>query len=62
MARRVGDPPEHAVVLCVDEKTQIQGLDRMQPILRCCPASPNAGPMTDADVPKHFDVHVVVDN
>jgi len=27
------NPPEHAVVLCVDEKTQIQALDRTQPLL-----------------------------
>jgi transposase len=27
------DPPEKAVVLCVDEKTQVQALDRTQPIL-----------------------------
>ncbi len=27
------NPPEHAVVLCVDEKSQIQALDRSQPIL-----------------------------
>jgi transposase len=26
-------PPEHVVVLCVDEKSQIQALDRTQPIL-----------------------------
>lgn len=26
-------PPEHAVVLCVDEKSQIQTLDRTQPLL-----------------------------
>ena len=25
------DPPERAVVLCVDEKSQIQALDRTQP-------------------------------
>jgi len=25
------DPPERAVVLCVDEKTQIQALNRTQP-------------------------------
>ena len=25
------NPPEHAIVLCVDEKTQIQALDRTQP-------------------------------
>jgi transposase len=27
------DPPENAVVLCVDEKTQVQALDRTQPLL-----------------------------
>ncbi|MDP9300128.1 MAG: IS630 family transposase [Actinomycetota bacterium] len=27
------NPPEHAVVLCIDEKSQIQALDRTQPIL-----------------------------
>jgi transposase len=27
------DPPENAIVLCVDEKTQIQALERSQPIL-----------------------------
>ncbi len=26
-------PPEHAVVVCVDEKTQVQALDRTQPML-----------------------------
>jgi hypothetical protein len=26
-------PPQHAVVLCVDEKSQIQALDRSQPML-----------------------------
>lgn len=26
-------PPEHAIVLCVDEKSQIQALDRSQPLL-----------------------------
>jgi len=26
-------PPEHAMVLCVDEKTQVQALDRTQPLL-----------------------------
>lgn len=27
------DPPENGLVLCVDEKTQIQALDRTQPVL-----------------------------
>ena len=26
-------PPAHAVVLCVDEKSQVQALDRTQPLL-----------------------------
>src|SRR6266699_3036336 len=31
------DPPERAVVLCVDEKSQIQALDRSQPVLPMMP-------------------------
>jgi len=31
------NPPTHAVVLCVDEKTQIQALSRTQPLLPCGP-------------------------
>lgn len=27
------NPPDHALILCVDEKTQIQALDRTQPLL-----------------------------
>jgi len=27
------NPPEHAVVLCVDEKSQIQALDRTVPLV-----------------------------
>ena len=27
------NPPERAVVLCVDEKTQVQALDRTQPVI-----------------------------
>jgi transposase len=34
------DPPEHALVLCVDEKSQIQALDRSQPILPMGPGTP----------------------
>jgi transposase len=33
-------PPEHAVVLCVDEKSQIQALDRSQPVLPMRPGQP----------------------
>jgi transposase len=34
------DPPDGALVLCVDEKTQIQALDRTQPILPIRPGLP----------------------
>jgi transposase len=34
------DPPERALVLCVDEKSQIQALDRSQPILPLLPGTP----------------------
>ncbi|MFJ9762153.1 IS630 family transposase [Streptomyces sp. NPDC101149] len=33
-------PPEKAVVLCVDEKAQIQALDRSQPVLPMMPGMP----------------------
>jgi transposase len=33
-------PPQHAVVLCVDEKSQIQALDRSQPMLPMRPGQP----------------------
>jgi transposase len=34
------DPPERAVVLCVDEKSQIQALDRSAPMLPLLPGTP----------------------
>jgi transposase len=34
------DPPEKAVVLCTDEKSQIQALDRSQPVLPMMPGMP----------------------
>jgi transposase len=33
-------PPDHAVVLCVDEKSQIQALERLQPLLPRRPGQP----------------------
>ena len=35
-------PPEHALVLCVDEKSQIQALDRSQPVLPMRPGQIDA--------------------
>ena len=40
------NPPERAVVLCVDEKSQIQALDRTAPILPMLPGTPSAPPTT----------------
>src|SRR5256714_8576718 len=34
------NPPERGVVLCVDEKSQIQALDRSQPVLPMMPGMP----------------------
>jgi transposase len=34
------DPPERALVLCVDEKTQIQALNRTQPVFPMLPGAP----------------------
>jgi transposase len=33
-------PPEHAIVLCVDEKSQVQALNRSQPLLPMLPGRP----------------------
>jgi hypothetical protein len=33
------NPPDHAMVLCIDEKSQIQALNRTQPLLPMRPAS-----------------------
>ena len=40
------DPPERALVLCVDEKRQIQALDRLAPVLPMMPECRNAAPTT----------------
>jgi hypothetical protein len=34
------NPPERALVLCVDEKTQIQPLDRTAPVFAMLPRTP----------------------
>jgi hypothetical protein len=31
------NPPQHAAVFCVDEKTAIQALDRLDPVLPLSP-------------------------
>jgi hypothetical protein len=37
------NPPERALVLCVDEKTQIQALNRTQPVFPMLPGAPARG-------------------
>jgi len=44
------NPPEHAVVLCVDEKSQIQALDRSQPLL---PLRPGQAERRTHDYKRH---------
>jgi transposase len=44
------DPPEKAAVLCVDEKTQVQALDRTQPIL---PMRPGVSERRSHDYRRH---------
>ena len=47
------DPPERAMVLCVDEKTQIQALNRTAPVFPMLPGTPARA--THDDVPaRHF--------
>jgi transposase len=43
-------PPEHALVLCVDEKSQIQALDRTQPLL---PLRPGQAERRTHDYKRH---------
>ena len=40
------NPPEKAVVLCVDEKSGMQALDRSQPVLPMMPGMPDAAATT----------------
>ncbi len=44
------DPPEHAMVLCIDEKSRIQALDRTQPLL---PMRPGQGERRTHDYRRH---------
>ncbi len=43
-------PPQHAIVLCVDEKSQIQALDRTQPLL---PMRPGQAARRSHDYKRH---------
>ena len=69
------NPPEKAVVLCVDEKSQIQALDRTQPLLPLRPGLPERCThdyravefrkflaVIDKAMPPDVEVHLVLDN
>src|SRR5512135_1074417 len=72
------NPPENALVLAVDEKSQMQALDRTAPILPVMPTTPARMThdyprhrhqeflrflkLIDAAVPKDLDLHLVLDN
>ena len=43
------NPPDRALVLCVDEKSQIQALDRTQPLLPMRPGQPSS----QSRLPRH---------
>lgn len=47
------DPPERAVVFCVDEKSQIQALDRSQPVLPMMPGMPGMPERRTHDYVRH---------
>jgi transposase len=47
------DPPERALVLCVDEKSQIQALDRSQPMLPMLPMLPGTPERRTHDYLRH---------
>ena len=44
------DPPEKALVICVDEKSQIQALDRTRPLLPMAPGKWSGARMTINDM------------
>jgi len=50
------NPPENVVVVCVDEKTQIQALDRTAPIL---PMRPGVPEKQTHDYKRYADVVVM---
>lgn len=52
------DPPERALVLCVDEKSQIQALDRTQPLL---PMRPGQAERRSHDYTRHGTLSLFAD-
>ncbi len=55
------DPPEKAVMVCIDEKTQIQALDRTAPILPIRPGVPEKQTDQASEVAQVFASFVDLD-
>jgi transposase len=54
------NPPQHAAVFSVDEKTAIQALDRLDPVL---PLSPGRAERHGFEYcPPHQQIHIILDN
>ena len=54
------NPPDAAVVLCVDEKTQVQALDRTAPVLPMLPGTPKRQTY-DLRAQRHLDLYAALD-
>jgi hypothetical protein len=52
------NPPDDAIVLCVDEKSQVQALNRTQPILPLAPGVPQKLSNVQAWLARHPRHHV----
>ncbi|XRZ45422.1 hypothetical protein ACLFLU_08025 [Bradyrhizobium ganzhouense] len=54
-------PPEHAIVLYVDDKSQIQALDRSQPMLPMRPGQAARRSMTTKGMAPHLCIeHIII--
>ena len=54
------DPPEKALVLCVDEKSQIQALDRSAPVLPMMPGMPTPSTSMSTSASETVEEGVVI--
>jgi Homeodomain-like domain len=56
------EPPEKAAIFCIDEKTAIQALDRVQPALPLRPGQAERHTVESLARHRHKTVHVIFDN
>jgi transposase len=62
LAKVMGLSPEHALVFSVDEKSQLQALDRTQPGLPLVPGVAQVSSPHRPRDPKDKDIHLIADN